>query len=141
MGRVTLILDKLASIDPGGSTINRPINSLRELFLSRHPNNNASLSQRLAVLDLLIEREPEVAWELLIKLIPESGDISHPTSRPRYREAGASEREVLTRSMAFQAAREIIRRALDLVGNDLTHWKVIIPAVSNFDSANRDRTH
>jgi hypothetical protein len=58
--RAALILARLADIDPGGRLSNRPINSLRAIFLSWTPNTNAPLKQRLAVLDAIVRLTPEV---------------------------------------------------------------------------------
>ena len=80
LARAALILARLASIDPGGRMANRPINSLREIFLWWHLGTTASLEQSLAVIDLILVREPGVGWELLENLLPRSiSSISHPT--------------------------------------------------------------
>ena len=38
----TLTLAKLARIDPGGKLVNRPLHSLREIFVVWHPSTNAT---------------------------------------------------------------------------------------------------
>lgn len=141
LARVALIVARLAAIDPGGRTISRPINSLKEIFLEWNPGTNASQAQRLAVLDQIIIREPSVGWLLTIQLLPQNNDVSHPTARPRYREAGASQREVLTWAFIFEAQRQIVRRALDLVGDDLGRWGTIIRSMANFEQTLREQTY
>jgi hypothetical protein len=137
--RVALILAKLARIDPGGRLANRPINSLRAIFLSWTPCTNAPLRVRLAALDEIIAREPAIGWELIVKLLPKDQDTSFPTAKPRFREAGASERETLTYGLIWESQREIVSRALDLVGNDPSRWTTIIKELSNFESPLRAR--
>jgi hypothetical protein len=141
LARVTLILAKLAAIDPGGRTINRPINSLREIFLDWNPGTNAALPERLAVLDQIIAREPGVGWELITKLLPQNTGVSHPPARPRYREAGASEREVVTWAVVFESQRQIVQRALGLVGDSLPRWQTIIRSMANFETPQREQTY
>jgi hypothetical protein len=63
---VSVILAKLAKIDPGGTFSNRPINTLMEIFLPWHPNTNASQNQRLAALDFIVREVPEIGWTLII---------------------------------------------------------------------------
>lgn len=133
-----LILAKLARIDPGGNLGNRPINSLREIFLPWHPGTNATLRQRLAALDHIAGREPAIGWELLLKLLPTGHDAASETAKPRYREAGASEREVLTWGLVFETNREIVRRALKLIADDPQRWNAIIKAMSDFEPALRE---
>ena len=137
--RVALILAKLARIDPGGRLSNRPIGSLRSIFLSWTPCTNASLRVRLAALDTIIAREPAVGWELIVKLLPRGHDTSFPTAKPRFREAGASERETLTYGLIWESQREIISRALDLVGNNPSRWTTIIKELGNFEPPLRTR--
>ena len=110
--RATYVLARLADIDPGGRLTNRPINSLRMIFLSWHPNTNANLNQRLAALDYIIRRVPDVAWQLLVKLFPKGNDSSMPSAMPRFREAGSSEQELLTNGVVWESQRQIVSRAL-----------------------------
>lgn len=133
--RAAIILARLAKVDPGGKLSNRPLNSLSELFVPWHPNTNATLAQRLLALDKVIEREPEIAWKLILGLLPGGHDISHPTMKPRYREAGASEREVLTQGLLWEGYREIIQRALALVGNNVQRWGALISKIDRFHDA------
>ena len=138
--RVALILARLARIDPGGRLSNRPINSLREIFIAWSPNTNASLQQRLASLDLIIRQTPDVAWQLLLKILPHDHDTSTPTAKPRFREFGASERQVVTYGLIWETLREIITRALSLAGDDPERWVALIRALPNFEPELRTRT-
>lgn len=140
LSRVALILIKLARIDPGGQTVNRPINTLKEILLTWNPHTNATLEHRLAVLDQIIEKEAEVGWKLISLLLPQGSGTSFPNSRPRYREAGASERETLTWRIVFEAQRHVVRRALGMLDADLGRWQTVLRAMQNFEPASRDET-
>jgi hypothetical protein len=70
LGRAALLLAKLARLDPGGKLANRPKESLQKIFLCWHPGTAATLEQRLRVLDTLRKRESQVAWSLLMNLLP-----------------------------------------------------------------------
>jgi hypothetical protein len=138
LSQVSLILSKLAIIDPGGPTNNRPMNTLKEIFLSWSPNTNATLPQRLGVLDQIIDIYPNVAWTLLTNLLPGPSGVSFPNARPRFREAGASERERLTWATVFEAQREVVARALGLVGSEIARWKTVLASLSNFEPLQRE---
>lgn len=129
-----LILAKLVRIDPGGRLSNRPLESLREIFLPWLPNTNASLVHRLAVIDEIVHTEPEASWKLLVALLPEYHGFSSPTAKPRYREAGASEKEVVTRALVSKTYDEIITRALALTGDDPSRWIEVIKKLDSFSS-------
>jgi hypothetical protein len=65
-----MVLAHLAAIDPGGRLVNRPANSLAEIFVLWNPNTNTSSAQRLAALDEIIKAFPDVGWDLILKLLP-----------------------------------------------------------------------
>lgn len=86
LSRSALILARLSAIDPGGSLSNRPINSLSEIFKSWHFQTLASFDERMQVLKLVSEREPEIAWTILIRMLPDSmRGVAHPTHKTRWR--------------------------------------------------------
>lgn len=86
LSRAALILTKLSVIDPGGSLSNRPINSLFQIFKSWRCQTLASFDERMDVLKLISEREPEIAWTILISMLPDStGGVAFPTHKTRWR--------------------------------------------------------
>ncbi|MBX4974331.1 hypothetical protein HJB73_12880 [Rhizobium lentis] len=136
---VAKILAKLAVIDPGGRTTNRPINSLRSILLSWAPNTHASLQHRLRVTDTTMEAVPEVAWELLMSLLPRSHDTTSPTRKPKFREAGASQQEVLTNARVWAAQDYVIDRVLDHVVSNSARWVDVIDKLDDWPSKQRAR--
>lgn len=86
LARTTLVLARLATLDPGGKTSPRPGNSLLDIFRPWFPQTGATAEQRFQVIDLLIEREPEQAWKLLGALLPKGHDAASGTYPPRWRE-------------------------------------------------------
>jgi hypothetical protein len=135
----TLTLAKLERVDPGGKLVNRPLHSLREIFIVWHPSTNATLGQRLSALDNIVKYEPQIGWELLIKLLPEYHGVASLTAKPRYREAGASGREEITYGFVAKSYREIIDRVLTLVGDDPKRWVTLIRQVGSFSPEDRIR--
>lgn len=85
LSRITQILGRLSSLDPGGSLSNRPINTLRSIFLPWMPQTYADLKIQFDALNLLRRSEPEVAWRLMISLLPKHHDVAHPTHKTRWR--------------------------------------------------------
>jgi hypothetical protein len=132
-----LILARLAHVDPGGKLSNRPLNSLREIFLPWHPETNANLVTRLAVLDQITKQEPNVGWQLLIELLPGFKSVAFPTAKPRYLEAGASDRENLTPRLAADGQRGVVERAISLAGDIPERWVQLIKELSYFEEAQR----
>lgn len=88
LSRVTIILGKLASLDPGGNLGNRPENSLRNIFLPWFPQTFVSLKERNQVLNKLKKEFPEITWDLVLKLLPSPHDTTMPSRKPRWRGLG-----------------------------------------------------
>ncbi len=136
LARVALILARLARIDPGGRWTNRPINSLNQIFLWWDPGTYAAMERRLAVIDLILEREPEVGWSLLAKLLPSVlPAISHPTEKPRWRDFGSLPDDAVTPQGQAQYLSSIVSRALDHVGHNPGRWNVILESLRPFTPA------
>ena len=138
LSRVSLLLAKLASIDPGGKLSNRPIASLREIFLAWHPGTSASLKQKTEVLDLILSREPEVAWSLIKKLLPSSHEMSHPTSEPRWKDFSRSTQKSTTRHDIWLAYQEYIKIALKVAGDNPKRWICLIDIYENVSEENQE---
>lgn len=85
-GRVMELLARLAEIDPGGRTSNRPAASLRAILCPWRPQTSVSAEGRLAALDAMRQRHPGVAWELMLTLLPSFHDIQSPTAEPEFRD-------------------------------------------------------
>lgn len=140
LSRVALILAKLARLDPGGQIANRPINSLREIFLWWHPGTNASTDHRLAAIDLILDREPDVGWTLLEKLLPnERGSIAYPTAKPRWRDLGDLPEESRTPLGQLHYLSAIVDRALERAGSDPQRWGKILDSLRMLSPAQQKR--
>ena len=137
LARASLVLARLARIDPGGKLANRPIESLREIFLPWLPNTNAPLAQRLSALDYIIANEPGIGWRLILKLLPEHHSFGIHTAMPRFREAGGSEKETLTNRLVWETYSQIIDRALQMADNDADRWATVIRELPAFGPAHR----
>lgn len=126
--RVTVILGKLAKYDPNpdSRTINRPRNSLREIFLLWHPQTYTSLENRLEVLDTLIERNPEVGWNLLIDLMPKDHDISHSNSEMNWRQFSEDTEVQVTAAEHYTSIIELVNRLLSNVRYNAPRWVEIL---------------
>ena len=137
LSEISITLAKLAKIDPGGKLSNRPINTLVEIFLPWHPNTNASQGQRLAALDLIVREVPDVGWPLISKLLPTMHSVGGNTAKPKYREAGGSGKEILTRGMVVSAYEAILSKAFVLADDHPDRWSYLIRDFSNLSPKQR----
>lgn len=125
--RVVLILGDLAARDPGGTWGNRPANSLSTILLPWLPQTCAPVSKKHAAVATLLNDLPDVAWKLLLSLLPQSHQISMGSRRPAWREIiaddwskGVTWREYWDQvagyaELAIIAAKQNISKLADLI--------------------------
>ncbi len=130
--RASLILAGLASVDPGGRLANRPLHSLREIFLSWKPGTNAPVPARQRVFDQICERYPDVGWKLCVSLLPSHYEISHPTSDPKWHDYGRSEKETVTHALVFAQYCFFLERAVSLAAADPVRWTYVLHTLHNY---------
>lgn len=139
LARSALLLARLARLDPGGRLGNRPIRSLRDVFLCWRPHTAASLEKRARVLGRLAEREPDVAWHLLLELLPKTSDSTSPTSKPKWRDWASDSRRNVTLGEAATAVTAFVDGLVRLAGNDPVRWASLAGHVAGLPSDQFDR--
>jgi hypothetical protein len=82
---VVVILGELAARDPGGKWGNRPDNSLSTILIPWLPQTCAPIAKRKAAVETLIQEFPDVAWRLLLSLLPQLHQSSSGSRKPRWR--------------------------------------------------------
>ncbi|WP_208629850.1 hypothetical protein [Paenibacillus ferrarius] len=83
--RVCVVLGELASHDPGGSWSNRPANSLSTILLPWLPQTIAPIGKRKVAVQTLCREWPNVAWKLIISLLPNQQQMSTGSHKPVWR--------------------------------------------------------
>ncbi|MDE2937376.1 MAG: hypothetical protein OXR67_00430 [Chloroflexota bacterium] len=128
--RVAKILAHLAEADPGGQVSNRPMESLRSLFLPWIRFSEASDEYRLEALKLLMNTVPGAGWQLLVGAYPSSYD--HVTHRypPSWRPWGQDGAPKPTVGECHTFIREMDRLLLASVGSDAGRWADFVEIVS-----------
>ena len=86
LARAALLLARLAKIEIKGNWGNTPKASLLGIFRSWLPQTAATLDERIAVLDTLINAQADVAFELLDALVYVGNDVGHHSARPHWRD-------------------------------------------------------
>lgn len=83
--RVCAALAELASHDPGGRWVNRPSNSLITILLPWLPQTLASFEKRKVAVQTILKEWPDIAWNLIIQLLPNQRQVSSGSHKPRWR--------------------------------------------------------
>ena len=127
LSRSALILSKFASIDPGGSIINRPINSLIEIFKPWHYQTLAPYNERIDVVKLIAKKQPKVAWQLLISMLPDAmGGVASPTHKTRWRIYHLTTENPITYNEIYDTHSAVVDLLISLCGNQETQLAKLV---------------
>lgn len=137
--RAASILMTLAAFDPGGRLANRPLSSLREIFLAWRPNTYASIDDRIAVLRSICAERPEQGLKLLMSLLPKNHDFSGGTVKPHLRDFGQSRSKPTTVADVRYAYQHYASIAVDLAGMDVARLATLVEALPQLGPADRGR--
>jgi len=137
LSRTALLLAKLDGLAPEIKIVNHPRKSLSEIFCTWHRNTAASLDQRLDTIDLLLTRQPNAAWELLLTLLPKLHDVSGNVAQPRWRPK--PELVSLTYGEIWRANDELIQRALRSAGSDGSRLSELLSEIASWTPEQRQR--
>jgi len=141
--RATLVLANLAKVDPGGSIINRPLNSLKEIYVVWFPQTDASFEERLNVLQLVTKKLPEIAWKLLISILPKYSDhtsIIHKT-KFRWRSFEVQNNREISRKEAWNFWNSVIDLLLNITNFDETKLSILIQNVEFLQYKDRQKIY
>ncbi|MGE4029026.1 MAG: hypothetical protein AB7I08_02245 [Thermoleophilia bacterium] len=124
-------LARLAEIDPGGRLSNRPLASLVNVFLPWFPQTALNADRRLAVLDMLIRDHPQVAWQVMLQLLPDAHGTAFPTHKPQYRPWPRDDPKV-SRDEFWTVSSETARRLLGAAESEEERWPELLAKLSHF---------
>ncbi len=130
LGYASILLAKLARIDPGGQLSHRPMTSLYHIFHLGYPQTCATLEQRSIVLDTLRKYEPEIAWRLLCKLLPQYRGVILQTRRPKWRNWVPNTILRITGNDYLDSVHEIVEKLLSDIGLNGHRWSDLLKSVS-----------
>ncbi len=132
LAQAAVALARLAAIDPGGQTANRPANSLQEVFLPWHPSTCSSVARRLCVLEMICKREPATGWSVLFSLVPNGMGMSTGGAKPRWRDWAAEEPHEVRVTDYVRMVTEVVRMLIDRAGIDAGKWSKLVEESDNF---------
>ena len=139
IGRASSILAEMSKVEINDNWTNKPINSLSAIYRSWMPQTAATLSERIAALEMLVRRHPSTGWKICmneLKRGPRMGMYSH---RPSWRSDASGAGEPLGTG---EEIRAFMRKALELVlawpeqdGETLNQLVELIPDIPDEEEA------
>jgi hypothetical protein len=139
-GQTVEHLAYLVEIDPArnSNSGNRPFRSLDSIFCPWHPNASVKAERRLEALKGMRDRHPDVAWELMLALLPEGHDVSFPTMAPRFRDWKPQKVSALIPEY-LASIDALIDGLLEDVGESGDRWVQLIKELDDLPPASRSK--
>lgn len=138
--KTVLVLAELASLDPGGNGGNRPINSLREIFMTWHMQTKASIEKQKAAIKALNKEFPDVTWLLIKSLLPNEHQIAVGTSKPIYRDTISEDWKFkITRKEHFELVSYYADFLIEAARGHLERYEQLITYLPRFSSDKFDK--
>ena len=137
LSRVSLILAQLAETQIAGNWSNRPENSLVDFYRTWLPQTAATVEQRIAALDVLIDRETKAAVRLLDALTNTGHDLAHHTARPKWRDDDSGAGYGATGAECYTMLTAAADRHLLLAKQDAQQIAALVRKYPDFDDGRR----
>jgi len=138
--QVTVLLGKLALRDPGGKWGNRPDNSLINIFLPWYPQTISSIDKRKAAIQILQKEIPEVAWKLLLELLPNQHQSSSGTRKPIWRKVIPDDwKEGVTKKEYWQQTSFYADIVIEMAKGNFAKLNEIINNLDNLTKSSFDK--
>lgn len=127
----TTALARLTDYDQGPENAgNTAFRSLENMLFPWIQYTDAGIKAKMAAVRRLVDRSPELAWRLMLRLLPSSNSVSMSPSSPRFRDWGPETPDV---SVAEWGAfvGELTQLIISLAGTDLSRWTDIVPVLDD----------
>jgi hypothetical protein len=130
--RVAVILAELASHDPGGNWVNRPANSLKTILLPWHPQTLAPIDKRITSIKAISIDFPDVAWKVMLSLLPNQHQTSFGAYKPRWRNIISKDWEPkVTNEEYWAQVTGYAELAVKMASHDLAKLKELVRNLDN----------
>ncbi len=138
--RVCVALGELASRDPGGQWANRPSNSLSTILLPWLPQTLASVEKRKVAVQTLLNECPDIAWNLIIQLLPNQRRFSFRSHRPSWRKTIPDDwKEGVTPQEYWQQVSLYAELAVTTASQDIARLSALIDRFDSLPKAAFDK--
>jgi excisionase family DNA binding protein len=132
------VLARLASLEPGGKSANRPIASLNSILSGWIRHTSASLDERLHAIDAVYRVADEIGWKLTLELWPTDHAFVIPPAAPDFRDWKPTETSVpMSEWIAFTHA--MVDRAIEHAGVDAERLAQMAQGIAAVPPDDRDR--
>ena len=130
------VLARLATVDPDSQGGNRPIKSLASIMCPWMPQTSADAEARLRAVEMLRKRHGQVAWELMLSMLPEGLGHQIDARGPRYRRW--KRRRDVTGHEHWSVVDSVGRALVEDAGQHPERWAALVGHLGNLTPSARD---
>ena len=138
---LSAVVDMLARLDEldsdgqeemqiSGRSLNRPLESLASILCSWMPYTSADTETRLATIRMLRRNYGDVAWKLMLSLLPSGHEIQVSRALPQYRDWRPKE-PIVTATELADVTTSVAEMLIEDVSDDLNRWVDLIERVGD----------
>lgn len=132
------ILARLACVDPGGKSGNRPISSLSSVLCGWARHTSASVDARLQALDAVYAVDEKVGWETTFELWPGNQGFVIPPASPRFRDWQPTDRD-MPMSEWIEFTHRLVDRAIEYSRTDADRLGRLAEGIATVPSDDQGR--
>ena len=137
---VCVILGELAARDPGSLWSNRPADSLTEIIHPQYPHTKAPIEKREVAVKTLVNELPDVAWNLLISLLPGQYQILSGTHKPAWQNNIPDDRKERTSPEDYwKQVNAYAEMAVSMASNDIDKLAQLVGILDKSGSPSFDK--
>ena len=127
LSRASVALARLARFPLPQNAGNNASATLRSIFLSWLPQTLASVEARRAAVESVIQEDPEVGWQLLMDVLPDSHQVGTYNQKPAWRDWFPNDwSEGVTRSEMYRQVKNYAELAVQMAMGDIAKLTEII---------------
>lgn len=122
------------------NSTNRPFNSLITILLPWLPQTLASVEKRNVAVQTIIKKYPEVAWKLLIQLLPNQHLISSGSHKPKWHKSVSDDWQPnVTKHEYWEQVSYYAELAIQVSDNDITRLTTLISCLDKLPKSAFDK--
>ena len=138
---LSAVVDVLARVDEldsdgqeelqfSGRDLNRPLESLASILCSWMPYTSADTETRLATIRMLRRNHGDVAWKLMLSMLPSGHEIQVSRALPQYRDWRPKE-PIVTPTELADVTTSVAEMLIEDVSDDLKRWVDLIEHIGD----------
>ncbi len=141
---LSAVVDMLARLDEldsdgqeemqiSGRDLNRPLESLASILCSWMPYTSADPETRLATVRMLRRNHGDVAWKLMLSMLPSGHEIQVSRALPQYRDWRSKE-PIVTATELADVTTSVAEMLIEDVGEDPERWVDLIKHIGDLSN-------